>query len=232
MWNLPNKGDTDEFGDEEDGEDEEEALERIEKQVDAWWEEFKNSTSFQQLADELQSEAMFVIQNFAEFAYDYEGLKPEQWDPAIIEDYCLDYAPRKVSAEEGFFRAIEPVLSTFLLFLQPLGIVADPPRMIRSLRECSPKMIPLSQNPANWGFAKSLAMQAIADGRNLSEPGVMQMYAMMHNMNQLQIAQERHRQASRPTTSRKIGRNEPCPCGSGLKYKKCCGRRASPSPPR
>jgi len=25
---------------------------------------------------------------------------------------------------------------------------------------------------------------------------------------------------------RKIGRNEPCPCGSGKKYKKCCGRAA------
>ncbi|CAK7009663.1 MAG: hypothetical protein EUB_01648 [Eubacterium sp.] len=24
----------------------------------------------------------------------------------------------------------------------------------------------------------------------------------------------------------KIGRNEPCPCGSGKKYKKCCGRNA------
>lgn len=23
--------------------------------------------------------------------------------------------------------------------------------------------------------------------------------------------------------SRKMGRNEPCPCGSGKKYKKCCG---------
>ena len=22
----------------------------------------------------------------------------------------------------------------------------------------------------------------------------------------------------------KIGRNDPCPCGSGMKYKKCCGR--------
>lgn len=22
----------------------------------------------------------------------------------------------------------------------------------------------------------------------------------------------------------KIGRNEPCPCGSGTKYKKCCGK--------
>jgi len=28
---------------------------------------------------------------------------------------------------------------------------------------------------------------------------------------------------SRPITSNKIGRNEPCPCGSGAKYKKCCG---------
>lgn len=24
--------------------------------------------------------------------------------------------------------------------------------------------------------------------------------------------------------SNKIGRNEPCPCGSGLKHKKCCGK--------
>lgn len=23
---------------------------------------------------------------------------------------------------------------------------------------------------------------------------------------------------------RKVGRNEPCPCGSGRKFKKCCGR--------
>jgi len=26
-----------------------------------------------------------------------------------------------------------------------------------------------------------------------------------------------------PTTSEKIGRNGPCPCGSGKKFKKCCG---------
>lgn len=26
-----------------------------------------------------------------------------------------------------------------------------------------------------------------------------------------------------PITSFKVGRNEACPCGSGLKFKKCCG---------
>ena len=25
---------------------------------------------------------------------------------------------------------------------------------------------------------------------------------------------------------KKPGRNDPCPCGSGLKYKKCCGKNA------
>ena len=28
--------------------------------------------------------------------------------------------------------------------------------------------------------------------------------------------------------SGKIGRNDPCPCGSGKKYKKCCGRDVKP----
>lgn len=31
-------------------------------------------------------------------------------------------------------------------------------------------------------------------------------------------------QVRTPRTVKKIGRNDPCPCGSGKKYKKCCGR--------
>ncbi len=43
-------------------------------------------------------------------------------------------------------------------------------------------------------------------------------------------AQARSDQPSKPVTvvrkERKVGRNEPCPCGSGSKYKKCCGKPA------
>jgi uncharacterized protein YecA (UPF0149 family) len=28
----------------------------------------------------------------------------------------------------------------------------------------------------------------------------------------------------RQDTPEVVGRNDPCPCGSGKKYKKCCGR--------
>ena len=32
--------------------------------------------------------------------------------------------------------------------------------------------------------------------------------------------------APEPLTGTRVGRNAPCPCGSGKKYKKCCGRDA------
>jgi uncharacterized protein YchJ len=44
------------------------------------------------------------------------------------------------------------------------------------------------------------------------------------------LSQEKRNQITREyrqskmAVSNKIGRNEPCPCGSGKKYKKCCGR--------
>ncbi len=35
--------------------------------------------------------------------------------------------------------------------------------------------------------------------------------------------------AKRPVSSEKVGRNDPCPCGSGKKYKKCCGINSTSS---
>ena len=31
-------------------------------------------------------------------------------------------------------------------------------------------------------------------------------------------------QSEKPQITQKIGRNEPCPCGSGKKFKNCCGK--------
>ena len=36
----------------------------------------------------------------------------------------------------------------------------------------------------------------------------------------------RARPRSEPRAARKPGRNDPCPCGSGRKYKRCCGKQA------
>ncbi|MDQ0151272.1 SEC-C metal-binding domain-containing protein [Eubacterium multiforme] len=37
--------------------------------------------------------------------------------------------------------------------------------------------------------------------------------------------QKKYRESKIVRNDDKIGRNDPCPCGSGKKYKKCCGRK-------
>ena len=43
---------------------------------------------------------------------------------------------------------------------------------------------------------------------------------------QLQTGSEKAEAPKQVRTGAKIGRNDPCPCGSGKKYKKCCGRNS------
>jgi preprotein translocase subunit SecA len=40
------------------------------------------------------------------------------------------------------------------------------------------------------------------------------------------VVKEENRESSTSGFKKKVGRNDPCPCGSGLKYKKCCGKNA------
>ena len=39
-----------------------------------------------------------------------------------------------------------------------------------------------------------------------------------------QEAKKKEKQSPFMRTGQKIGRNDPCPCGSGKKYKNCCGK--------
>lgn len=49
---------------------------------------------------------------------------------------------------------------------------------------------------------------------------------MVTNLNQAQKAGTEKAKPKTNTPGQKVGRNDPCPCGSGKKYKKCCGQNA------
>ena len=44
----------------------------------------------------------------------------------------------------------------------------------------------------------------------------------LHGRKAVYFPSEEEEEAA-PAASPKVGRNDPCPCGSGKKYKKCCG---------
>ena len=72
--------------------------------------------------------------------------------------------------------------------------------------------------------------------RAMLENGELDIYDLRRSIMEQEFPNERMRDSlleqideimagrSPSAKSKKIGRNEPCPCGSGKKYKKCCGR--------
>lgn len=60
-------------------------------------------------------------------------------------------------------------------------------------------------------------------------PTLLKMFSKRHkDLNRLyENFRESQASQSRQVSSSKIGRNDPCPCGSGKKYKKCCSAKVS-----
>jgi uncharacterized protein YecA (UPF0149 family) len=64
-------------------------------------------------------------------------------------------------------------------------------------------------------MAKTVFMAAQAEGVDPMDP--QQMDGFIERWN------ERAAPPPVPLRSTKVGRNQPCPCGSGKKFKRCCG---------
>ncbi|RLE25087.1 MAG: peptidase [Acidobacteria bacterium] len=87
-----------------------------------------------------------------------------------------------------------------------------------------------------YGLTNEAEFFAVASEYFFERPGLMErkhpeLFAMLskvfsQNLGERAAALARERKRGRP----KFGRNSPCPCGSGVKYKKCCLDRSRRSP--
>lgn len=65
-----------------------------------------------------------------------------------------------------------------------------------------------------------VAKQMEADGVDMNSPAAMRKWA---KANQKKIREQEYGTVKPIVKGKEPGRNDPCPCGSGKKYKKCCG---------
>ena len=93
-----------------------------------------------------------------------------------------------------------------------LSVVSNLFRVTVSSLEEFEKLLALQQQEMNINKAEvSSELLEVLEGRRQS-------------MENIQDAEEVPLVSTYRRTEEKIGRNDPCPCGSGKKYKKCCGR--------
>ncbi len=80
------------------------------------------------------------------------------------------------------------------------------------------------KDPAVKERFMSIARRMEADGVNFKSIRQMKKWMKDHEAElRAEGAPEQHRVETVVHEGPKIGRNDPCPCGSAKKYKKCCG---------
>jgi len=202
-----------------------EELEEICDRVHEWGVEFSKSRYYERLTEEQKRESEFVVISFAEYMYSYHGLTPEEWDEVGIEECCLYTLPRKISADEPYYRSIAPVLAAFFAFLGGKELLKNTQQLIRRVEKIDKQIIKNARDPRNWGMAKSFVMAAKDAGVDIANEEEMEEFMTFYNLQILSKLKDDEKLGSTPESKKpKIGRNDPCACGSGKKYKKCCGK--------
>jgi hypothetical protein len=194
-----------------------EELQDICNRVYDWGVEFSKSKYYERLTEEQKRESELVIMSFTEYMYSYHGVPPEEWDKERLEECCLYTLPRKITADESYYESIAPVLSAFFEFTEDKGLRRNSSDLANTVRKIDRQIVENAADPRNWGIAKSFFMAAKDAGVNIQDEKELNKFIEFYNSLQVQGL-------CGGVAGRKIGRNDPCPCGSGKKFKKCCGR--------
>ncbi len=148
-----------------------------------------------------------------------EGGRP--WSDDLLGSF-LDWSVRKWSLPPGEEQRIPDALAATFRHLERTGaidaVVAW--NLRQRLARSRERFLADAADPRNYGPAKGLVMAAARAGADLEDPAALEAFLQREGDRLL---------AELPlpvpaTAGPRTGRNDPCPCGSGKKFKKCCGR--------
>lgn len=203
------------------------------READSRAEEFHNSRFAQQIEEVSAELAADDVSGFLHHGLDYVGLHFDACDPGDVSELLFEVYPRKISGEPEFFERFPRILEAFVEFLHETERLADPSALLVLLHEARTKLPRLAADPANWGMAKSVVMAGFEAGYDMTTKEGTNAWMLEYNLRMLRRTELKKAMEDLPDdfsvapilrTEPRVGRNDPCPCGSGRKYKKCCGR--------
>jgi hypothetical protein len=219
-----------------DDEDDEDDAEDNERRVHEVAEQFLDSPAAAALPEAVREDAPFIAHELLDRALVYEGALPEELTERVLREVLLEIFPRKVSGERDLFEHVAPVAQALVNWLGSEGILQGAPALAEKVGQWAGQIVEHSQDRGRWGMAKGVVMEAMAEGVDLADQAAFNRFVREYNLRQMamheimaDVAAEEDDPLDLPghtivNAQPKVGRNDPCPCGSGKKYKKCCGR--------
>lgn len=170
-----------------------------------WIGEFLESEFYEALTDEQKESAGFTISTFMDYTANYEGSYPKDWTAQDVTNACLNWIPKKVTAEIEFFNNYGDVVIAFLKFLDKEQYIENAKTLQKAIAEIKRKIPIIASNPQNWGMAKSMMMGAKQSGYDINNKQDLDKY--MHEYTQ-QTLSNRAARLPKENPYKHIGRND------------------------
>ncbi len=166
---------------------------------------------------------MALLQEWREVAYSQEADKKQLqkfWSEYFLKEKGV-YEQLLTNPDEVVTGTVKELAEKYDLSVQTMTGFLD--GINDSLKEQNPIEEMTEDTVVNLGFDKELLYKNMVDAK----ADWLYNLPMWDEIFDEETKKNLYREAKKMNTivkGKKIGRNDPCPCGSGKKYKYCCGR--------
>ncbi len=151
---------------------------------------------------------------------------PHSFPSNLQSEAMLDYLKKKkhllAYTPEETCRLIQIMISTdcclqeVLEHLTTFGLRFDSEKDMEAFMQRYQELNNHTRKQVNRGYTPDELVQEYSASIPRNKPCILE--------SQISMFEEPQNEPKILTLNTKVGRNDPCPCGSGLKYKKCCGK--------
>lgn len=158
-----------------------------------------------------------------EFGINYLARVVDEMTLGSVQEFVLAYVPGKVSTEPSSAASIIFELAMFWEYLDCVYQLPEAKSIIQWLNSDGlvAELEGDLSDSSNFGLAKSMFMTGRDAGYDMTSQAGLAEFVKVYN----ESLGQGHAPPASAADQSKVGRNDPCPCGSGKKYKKCCLRR-------
>jgi uncharacterized protein YecA (UPF0149 family) len=159
--------------------------------------DFMNSKAVRAQTITYKDSVEYVTKSMLDYLFFEERKELKELNENHIQQFMLVYTPRKLDISPEIGNDTPDILQDFLLFLDAAGYIKNGEHLssvVKATKRSFLKLVPAPKKAAK--SRKKIVSK---------KP-------------------EKSKTVKKQEIEVKVGRNDPCPCGSGKKYKKCCGQ--------
>jgi len=158
--------------------------------------DYLDSGALKKATKNQKENAAYIIKSMLDYIFFEERKEIQELQNKHVHDFMLVYTPNKLNLSADAGKAAPETITSFLHFLEENGHIKNGDQLCEAVKTNKQNFLKLMPNEKKTQASKKTTTKRATKSKASAKAEV----------------------------DIKIGRNDPCPCGSGKKYKKCCGQ--------